>query len=39
MTRSDGAWWIHEAPSAAEMMEEALKRGRQVCRLLLVMDR
>jgi len=35
----DGAWWRHEAPSAAEMMEEAWKSGRQVCRLLLAMDR
>ena len=25
----DGAWWRHEAPSAAEMMEEAWKSGRQ----------
>jgi len=36
---SDGAWWRHEAPSVAEMMEEAWKSGRQVCRLLLAMDR
>jgi len=35
----DGAWWRHEALSAAEMMEEAWKSGRQVCRLLLAMDR
>jgi len=35
----DGAWWRHEAPSAAKMMEEAWKSGRQVCRLLLAMDR
>jgi len=35
----DGAWWTHEAPSAAEMMEEAWKSGRQVYRLLLAMDR
>jgi len=35
----DGAWWRHKAPSAAEMMEEAWKNGRQVCRLLLAMDR
>jgi len=34
----DGAWWRHEAPSVAEMMEEAWKSGRQVCRLLLAMD-
>jgi len=27
------------APSAAEMMEEVWKSGRQVCRLLLAMDR
>ena len=27
------------APSAAKMMEEAWKSGRQVCRLLLAMDR
>jgi len=25
----DGAWWRHEAPIAAEMMEEARKSGRQ----------
>jgi len=30
---NDGAWWRHKAPSAAEMMEEAWKSGRQVCRL------
>jgi len=35
----DGAWSRHGAPSAAEMMEEAWKSGRQVCRLLLAMDR
>ena len=35
----DEAWWRHGAPSAAEMMEEAWKSGRQVCRLLLAMDR
>jgi len=35
----DEAWWRHEASSAAEMMEEAWKSGRQVCRLLLTMDR
>ena len=34
----DGAWWRHEAPSVAEMMEEAWKSGRQVYRLLLAMD-
>jgi len=36
---TDGAWWRHGAPNAAEMMEEAWKSGRQVCRLLLAMDR
>jgi len=34
-----GAWWRHEAPSVAKMMEEAWKSRRQVCRLLLAMDR
>jgi len=38
-SKRDGAWWKHEVPNAAEMMEEAWKSGRQVCRLLLVMDR
>jgi len=36
---TDGAWWRHKAPSAVEMMKEAWKNGRQVCRLLLAMDR
>ena len=39
MSTSDGAWSRHGAPSAAKMMEEAWKSGRQVCRLLLAMDR
>ncbi|QCD94185.1 hypothetical protein DEO72_LG5g2265 [Vigna unguiculata] len=38
MSTSDGAWSRHGAPSAAKMMEEAWKSGRQVCRLLLAMD-
>jgi len=38
-SRYDGAWSRHGAPSVAKMMEEAWKSGRQVCRLLLAMDR
>jgi len=34
-----GAWWRHGAPNVAKMMEKAWKNGRQVCRLLLAMDR